>query len=406
MLVALIALVFRIAGMLLSQRYLPVVAADTIGAYLPIAHSLLAGTGFTIAGSAIAASRIPPLFPLWLAALSFVSGSPVPVALAGLGNALFRAAACALLFVIARRYFGRRAAFGAVLLYVLDPWEALWVGFLLKESLAIPLVLLSAWLLARAAEKRRPSDVVLLGIAIGVATLARVANGVLWFAAVAAMWRAHRAKRWGIRSIASAVAILSLSMLVTVSPWMIRNWRVIGEPVLTPHFVGRKLFTSNWPTIEHETDGYYGPRGVDEAIIARAGDESRHPLQQDARLTRLTLAAVLRHPAEFPARIGSKIVNMWRPTFGVHSRRNDLLLGLPYIVLVVVSLAGIALALRRHVPAPAIGWPLLVFFVTHLVFRGEIRNRQYLMPFLYAYGGLAVASFPSRRGALPVRRGD
>jgi len=34
--------------------------------------------------------------------------------------------------------------------------------------------------------------------------------------------------------------------------------------------------------------------------------------------------------------------------------------------------------------------PLLVFFVIHLIFWGEIRNRQYLTPLLFAFGGLAL----------------
>src|SRR5437867_5039578 len=105
---------------------------DTRSVYLPIARSLPAGLGYRLDGDAVEASRIAPLLPLWLSLLMRVCGGDMPVWLIGLFNAAFRAAACVLLYRLTRRYFGERAARAAALLYLIDPWEWLWVGYVAK----------------------------------------------------------------------------------------------------------------------------------------------------------------------------------------------------------------------------------------------------------------------------------
>jgi len=390
--------VVRLAGVFLVQGSMPglVVPPDASTFYLPIARSLAAGSGFQVDGSHLEASHIAPLFPLWLSGLMRAGGPEVPLWLVGVGSAGLRAGGCVFLYLLARRYFGPRSAAAAAVLYVIDPWESLWVGMVLKESLAVPLLLGAVWLLVRMTDSRSAASAALAGAAIGLAALARFPNGALWIAAVLLALFAGRGRRRAL----SLGACVSLAMVATLSPWLARNWAVTGQPVLSTHFVGRKLYTSNGPGIQPVTDGYYDPEGIDPALIPRAGEEKGRTVQQEGQLARLTLSHLAAHPEELPARIAAKVVNMWQPTFREHSTRNTLLLGIPYCVLMLISLAGIFVAARRRLPCVGLAVPLAVFFCVHLLFWGEIRNRQYLMPLLYAFGGLAIATALDRvRGA-------
>jgi hypothetical protein len=63
----------------------------------------------------------------------------------------------------------------------------------------------------------------------------------------------------------------------------------------------------------------------------------------------------------------------------------------------LLSVWGIVIATRRKLRCAPVAATLAVFVVLHLVFRGEIRNRQYLTPMLYVFGGLAVSGAAIRR---------
>ena len=383
LIVGAIAFAVRICGVVLSQRMMPVVAADTT-TYMSVARNLVAGNGFMLGTSALEGARIPPVFPIWLATLIRISGDPVPLWLIGIGNALFRAIACVALFAVTSRYFGRSAAVGAAVVYLIDPWESLWVGYVLKESIGIAFLLLSVWLLTRALDRQTIAGFVAAGALIGLATLTRWANGALWLAAlILLLGRAHRWRN---------VAVLSVTMLAVLSPWLVRNWRVTGQPVLSPHFVGQKLYTSNDPDVEEVTDGYYAPRGVDERVINGSPAQQRRPFDRDLAMGKLTIRHLRDDPGAIPRRLWAKIVNMWRPTFRVHSRANLILLAIPYCVLMLLSLAGIAMVIVRRIPCPVLCVTLGVLLLIHLLFRGEIRNRQYLTPLFYAFAGVTISS--------------
>jgi uncharacterized membrane protein AbrB (regulator of aidB expression) len=125
-----------------------------------------------------------------------------------------------------------------------------------------------------------------------------------------------------------------------------------------------------------------------------------NPTGVEVQLARRTLVHMVSHPLEVVRRTQGKLVNMWRPTFAEASRRNALMLGAPYVALMLLSMAGAVLALRLRIPAPALYATLAVFLSVHIVFRGEIRNRQYVTPLLYTFAGLAI----SRLSTIRTRR--
>jgi hypothetical protein len=125
-------------------------------------------------------------------------------------------------------------------------------------------------------------------------------------------------------------------------------------------------------------------------MLAEA-DREQPPWEREGSLFRRTLGHILTHPGELAERVGARVMNTWRPTFAGGSARNWVVLGVPYCLLLALSLAGIAVVAWRRVPCPALAAATIALIGMHLVFWGEIRNRQYMMPLLYAFGGAAVA---------------
>ena len=63
------------------------------------------------------------------------------------------------------------------------------------------------------------------------------------------------------------------------------------------------------------------------------------------------------------------------------------------------DLDGLVLARRDRVPCFVVAATLVTFCLLHLLFWGEIRNRQFLTPLLYCFAGLAISHALSRRRA-------
>jgi len=387
------AFLARLAGVGLGMFLFPewLIPPDTDSAYLPIARNLAAGLGYQT-GPSINAT-IPPLLPCWLALLMQATGPELPIWLFGLFSAAFRAGGLVLVYLLGQRYFGPRTGFLGALLYLLDPWEAFWAGFVIKEQLAVPLFLLAVWLLGRLDDQRSILFACAAGAVIGLATLARFPAGGLWVVAFLLVFRLRQLPGgwcWGnLRRAAGLYLCLTLSMLAVLSPWLVRNWILVGQPVLSYHFAGQYFYTSNGPGIEMEKDGYYSPKGIDGGLLGEAY-ATRPPWQKEGYLFSYTLNYIVNHPGETLQRVLTKAINMWQPTFAGSSLRNWLFLGIPYCAEMLFCLAGLWIAWRQRLPCPAVLIPLLFFFVVHLVFWGEIRNRQYLTPLLFVFGGLAL----------------
>src|SRR5437588_11119932 len=126
-----------------------------------------------------------PLYPLWLSLLVRLSGPRVLYWLLGVTNAALRAVGCVLLWRLAKRVFGVRAAGRAVARYLLDPWEWVWSGIILKEALGVPLFLLSSLALAELAAAPGIGRAAAAGGAVGLATLCRYPSSAL---SLAALW--------------------------------------------------------------------------------------------------------------------------------------------------------------------------------------------------------------------------
>ena len=198
--------------------------------YDQIARSLAAGQGFArldgrvVRGEPGGGMYTAPLYPLILAALYRI-GLTYRAALAF--QAALDAAGMALLADLARRLFGLRAALLTGLLGAASMFLVFHTGWLMTETLTTFLVVAWLWLVGGDAEARWPAPVSAAapGLIVGLAMMCRPTTQVLAFALVL-VWGV---RAWmGQRSAAVRLGVFVATLLIVLSPWMARNYRMMG----------------------------------------------------------------------------------------------------------------------------------------------------------------------------------
>jgi hypothetical protein len=134
------------------------------------------------------------------------------------------------LYGLARRVHGREVALVAVSLLTILPVHAIYAGFALRESLVALTSILAVWMLLetwRAQGGRALAYAIAAGVMAGLAILAR--NTAMVLLAVCALygliahWRTHRV----------AMALWSMTLLATITPWAWATYVAYGEPFFT-----------------------------------------------------------------------------------------------------------------------------------------------------------------------------
>ena len=191
----------------------------------------------------------PPLYPLVLAASSFVGFDSV------VGHRIFSCligtAAIPLIALVARRYGNERAGVIAAAIAAIYPY--LWVNDVnvLSESLLaflIALVLLIAEAASRSPTLRR---CLVLGGAIALATLTR-AEEILLVPLLA--WPLFGLRTGSIRERLTRVSAATVMFVLVLVPWVTWNMTRFDHPVFVSTDLGLTLFNSNCDPVWHRPD--------------------------------------------------------------------------------------------------------------------------------------------------------
>ena len=166
----------------------------------------------------------PPLFPGVLAILYKIVGDSNAHTRWEWGRmleAVLGVLVVLLVFLIARRIWSMRVALVAAAVTAVYPPLITANSSLLSESVFIPLVLASAWTALKYRDARQLRWPIAAGVLLGLSALTR-GNGLelilpLWFL----VWIER--PRWSWRAL-KPLAALTAALLVTLTPWTIRNF--------------------------------------------------------------------------------------------------------------------------------------------------------------------------------------
>jgi 4-amino-4-deoxy-L-arabinose transferase-like glycosyltransferase len=222
--------------------------ADDRDDYWTVAHSYLEH-GFWEPFVRFPNSFRPPLLPLMLAVLLKSGGGTVSL---GVLQVILGTATVALTFYAGKRLGLGRFALLAAALVACDPLLIVYTTFPMTETLFTFLVIalvavaignspgdgsrVVAWSVGRAAA---------VGLLFGACALCRP---TIWPTALLAAawcgWESLRSRRLP-RSLIVNAMVACLTCAVVVAPWALRNWKILGSPVVTTTHGGYTLLLGN-----------------------------------------------------------------------------------------------------------------------------------------------------------------
>lgn len=345
-----------------------------------------------------------PLYPAFLAIIYLINGiNDGRFFAARLAQAALGAALAPLTYYTARRILPEspdRAARLAAWTVAVYPMLLIFPFALATENLFFLLVLASVLALLRLARPEASlSEALPAGLLLGLAALTR--SVILPFAGLALLWIWFALRQRG------AALLAALALIVTVTPWVVRNSLLAGKPTGIETAMGYNLYVGYHP--ESTGTFTFGP-SLDLMSILDDG-------QRDQLGTQQAIGFIERDPERFPylalRRLGY-FFNLELRAF-TYFYVNDFLGYVPaggmMLILTVLALPFILVALSA-----AFGWALLprrpetllllllfvAYLLPHVFILSEERFHLTLIPFF----AIAAAAFWTRGWSAVRTRGE
>lgn len=344
--------------------------------YVDTARRLSDGVGFGVEYQQV------PGYPVLLLLLSLGLFDQLPYLRAA--QAIVAAFGTLLVFQLANRMFGHRAAVAAGLVYALDPLLVIASGLLYPEASAAVLLTAIVLIAVGAAERDAVGRSALAGALLGLLVLLRPVALVLppivggWIAVTAATRPTRKAAHLGA---------LCLTLVLVLTPWTARNYRIHGR-LVPPATAG--IHTAPVPAEEVAEGGL---------VVSMSRWAWRHPAALLSRVTRQFAQfwelMPTRMTTDDPVKRGrlherdSRL--SVRPLFS--RRLRDLVSAGTFSLELILALAGVAVVgrTRRGYTLLLLG-VILAFAVGYAIFVAKLRYRIPILPLVFLFSGAGAAT--------------
>jgi hypothetical protein len=192
-------------------------------------------------------------------------------------------------------------------------------------------------------------------------------------------------------------AITLAALVLTMTPWWIRNWQVTRHVVPTTLQVGASLYDGLNPRADGSSEMSFVPafeRQEREAELAGAGQGEPFEYRLDRRLRDAALEWTANHPGRVLRLAAVKVVRLWNVWPNDAQFRNPLVSWGVFLSYV----PALALAICQTWRSRRLGWPLALVWLPavyltllHTVFVSSIRYREPAMLCLLTLAGAAIA---------------
>ncbi len=274
-------------------------------------------------------------------------------------NSIFAALTCWTLYLIAARMFGESVARASAWTWAVFPYLIYWpVRVVWETSFTTFLLTLALWLTIRMAEGVRRRDWLLLGLLWGLIVLTNTAVVIMlpFFLA----WLMCQLPAFSRRF--SGAAMCLLVVLVCITPWTIRNYRVFGRFIFIRDNLSLELHEANnngssglWTRNEHPGNDPASMRRFQELGEIRFMDEKREQVRSFLR----------QHPGKFFLFSCQRAWYFWAaPPQTTIVAGYDLWIArhVEFLLASVFAFAGLLLAFRRANPYRWLLAPFLVIY--------------------------------------------
>lgn len=344
--------------------------------YDKVAANALAGKGLILREERKA--QRPPLYPLFMI---LCGRNLLAIRVA---QALIGAASCVLLYAFCRMLFesGPVAKLAAVGLAI-EPFSVFFTGLALTETLYLAALLAVMVSLARMIRDSLLSRAASAGVLLGVSILLKPAVLLLPFFLAPFLLVLVRP----VRRAAGLWALMTVCAALTMSPWILRNYEVLGAFIPTTTQGGESLWEANNP----EADG--GPM-MDRGIFPEDLD-SLPEVERDKALARAARRFIAENPGRFAVLCCKRLIRFWNVLLNFSEYRRpayNAISLLSTVPIYVLGLLGLVYAWReRWQMALLCLVPILYTSGLHVVFVGSVRYRVPIVPYLLCFAAFGLS---------------
>ena len=364
----------------------------------------------------------PPLYPCLLAAVSvgLEEVSPYRVALL---HWLLGVATVGITYLVGQRLKLGWGAALAALFVACDPILLNQSALVMTETLATLLAAVAVYAWLRLLDRPGTAWAAVVGVIVGLAGLCRP-TFLPWLAMLLVVLlfyvRRGPSKVGNLGARARLGFLIGVCALLVLSPWMARNYFVLGRPIITTTHGGYTLLLGNNPVYyRYLKDGDHSlPWPADDpqfqVILPQPAPPAANELEYDARTKRLAREAIQAQPTMFARASADRVLQLWNPlphrTATTKSLAHDLLRYATcawYLVVYGLAVVGLVKLGGRLLHLPWLA-PLLLcvtFTLMHSVYWSNLRMRAPLMPVVALLAGAGFASLAVRQ-KLPVSSSD
>jgi 4-amino-4-deoxy-L-arabinose transferase-like glycosyltransferase len=247
-----IALILRVGWIVLGHTYKFKPTDENFGFGFEmgrIAASVASGHGFSNPfGPATGPTAWePPLYPYLTAGVFMALGiySKVSAFVLLVLNSIFSSLTCIPIFRIAQRMFSEKVAVGSAWAWALLPNVMFWcTRYVWETSLSALLVAAIFWLTLTLEEREGLWPWVEFGVLWGISALN--SPTLLSFLPAAGLWAWHRRIKAGKKSL-PGIVFASIIFFACITPWLVRNYRVLGKFIFIRDNFGAELRLGNGP---------------------------------------------------------------------------------------------------------------------------------------------------------------
>lgn len=396
-----LAIALRLAAMVLFTSH----SSEDIDAYRGIAEGIFEGRGYCSPNSDSPTAYRPPLYPLLLAA-------SLPLGPAGM--ALLHTGLAALMLRWhwqSARQLGMDGS-GLVLslaLLGLDPL-LIWYGtYPMTEALCAALSAgMLAMLTSQSGSTHRTS--LLTGMMFGLCVLARptywVWGALLLTGLISSLKRSPQLPANQQTLNQRHTLAVGLGVLLLVGPWALRNWLVLGHPVVMTTHGGYTLLLANNPSFyQHEVQQPWGTIWTGPEFDAWSADLTKQldasgltsEVEVDRHESRIAQKFIQENPLAFLQACGHRLAMFWNITPNGPVRDQIpasllWLLGGVYLMWWLLALSGAVQVICRRAWK---WWPvlslILAYCAIHSVYWSNMRLRAPIMPAVALLAGTSIS---------------
>jgi len=397
------AFIIRLSWVIFS----PALPVSDFQTFHTLALRLAHGLGYVTAAGKPTAFR-PPGYPFFISLIYRITGDSLFAA--KVSNAVLSTLTCLFTYILADRVFGKKIAMIAALVIGFLPSHILYTSLLATENLFTPVLLASSVCFLMYLQDNRNIYLLLSGVLLGISSLVRPTSLLLpgtWF--IFMLW-----KKYSLKRSLAVITALSAMIVVTMSPWIIRNAIVMKAfiPVATEGGVG---FFCGY---NEKADGHYDPYA--RRLVDKIGDErGLNEVERDKLAYKLAFEFIRRHPYKVILLAPLNIFHLFRDDVsGVVWNFANTTRPLPKILwYVLVGISQLYYTIMMIIAAisffhwrvfPKNGWYSLLLanlahrIGFHLFFVGDDRYHHSIMPIIAIFAAVGFVWIYERRKAYRV----